>query len=67
MAATVAIADVPRPEAQMVIRRLKRDGLQVWMCTGDNQRTASVIAAKLGIDPAHVMVPTSSVFATVTF
>ena len=34
---------------------LKEMGVDVWMVTGDNQRTASAIAAKVGIPQEHVI------------
>jgi Cu+-exporting ATPase len=49
LVALLAVADVVRPEAQTVIRALQNKGIQVWMCTGDNRRTAGVVAKGLGI------------------
>ncbi|TYZ67966.1 hypothetical protein PybrP1_011874 [[Pythium] brassicae (nom. inval.)] len=46
----VALADTPRPEAQAVVTHLKAMGLDVWLITGDNIRTASAIARQMGID-----------------
>lgn len=46
----VALADTPRPESQAVVSHLKAMGLDVWLITGDNIRTASAIARKMGID-----------------
>lgn len=46
----IAIADTIRPEAQGALGRLKRDGIEVIMLTGDNRRTAQEVARQLGID-----------------
>ena len=45
----LAVADTLKPEAQSVVAELKALGIEVAMVTGDNQRTASTIAAQLGI------------------
>ncbi|DAZ96747.1 TPA: hypothetical protein N0F65_012324 [Lagenidium giganteum] len=46
----VALADTPRPEAKAVVRHLKSMGLDVWLITGDNIRTASSVARMMEID-----------------
>lgn len=46
----LGIADTLKPEAAETVRQLKGAGKEVWMLTGDNERTARVIAAKAGID-----------------
>lgn len=48
-----AVEDELRPEARTVIADLKARGVEVWMLTGDNRRTAQYIAHKAGID--HVI------------
>ena len=50
MIGLIAIADTIRPEAQGAVNRLKRDGIEVIMLTGDNRRTAHEVARQLGID-----------------
>ena len=45
----VAVADVIRAEAKEVVRDLQAQGIEVWMCTGDNVRTAQAIAGQAGI------------------
>lgn len=47
--ALLAVADSPRPEAAEVIRALQARHIRVLMLSGDNQRTATAIAAQLGI------------------
>jgi Zn2+/Cd2+-exporting ATPase len=51
--ALIAVADRPRPTAAEAISQLKRLGLTPVMLSGDNARTAAVMAARLGIDQVH--------------
>lgn len=53
MTALWVVEDVLRPEAREVIERLEASGVEVWMLTGDNRRTAKYIADQAGI--SHVM------------
>ena len=49
----IAIADTLRPEVNEALQRIHRAGVEkVVMLSGDNQRTASAIAAQAGIDEA---------------
>jgi Cu+-exporting ATPase len=50
LAGIVAVADPIKDTTAGAIKDLHRLGLRVIMATGDNQRTAEVVAAKLGID-----------------
>ena len=50
LAAILAVADPLKPSSAPAIAALHRLGLKVAMITGDNERTARAIAAKLGID-----------------
>ncbi len=48
--AVIGIADKPRAESAAAISRLKKRGIQTLMVTGDTQKTAHYIAAKVGIE-----------------
>lgn len=48
-----AVEDEVCPEVPEVIKTLQNRGIEVWMLTGDNRRTAQYIADKVGI--THVM------------
>lgn len=50
LAAIIAVADQVKSGTPQAIAALHRLGLKVVMITGDNQRTAQAIAARLGID-----------------
>lgn len=54
LAAVICIEDPLRPEACDVIKNLKKAGFQkIVMMTGDSDRTAKAIAAKVGVDEYH--------------
>ena len=46
----LAVADTIRPEARDAISRLRQDGIEVVMLTGDNRRTADEVARQVGIE-----------------
>ena len=50
MLGILAIADAPKAQAKESIAELRRMGLDVVMVTGDNRKTAEVIARGLGIE-----------------
>jgi len=54
LVAVLGLADVVKPESASIIAEMKRQGLEVWMCTGDNKLTAETVARELGIDPQNV-------------
>jgi Cu2+-exporting ATPase len=49
-AGVVALADPIRPTAREAVERLRSEGVDVVMLTGDNRATAERVAAELGID-----------------
>eukprot|EP00123_Amoebidium_parasiticum_P010202 comp19952_c0_seq1/m.24292 comp19952_c0_seq1/g.24292 ORF comp19952_c0_seq1/g.24292 comp19952_c0_seq1/m.24292 type:complete len:1066 (-) comp19952_c0_seq1:692-3889(-) len=49
LVAMVAVADTLRPESRVVVDALRARGVETWMVTGDNRRTAAAIAAQVGI------------------
>ncbi len=51
----LAVADTLKPDAAAALGELGRAGLEVWMITGDNARTAQVVAAAAGIAPERVL------------
>ncbi|KAI8049391.1 E1-E2 ATPase-domain-containing protein [Thamnidium elegans] len=55
MISQLAIADIPRPEAKLLIEELKRRNIEVWMITGDNERTGRVVGKQLGIPEDFVL------------
>jgi len=52
--ALLAFADEPKPEAAQAVRTLGARGLRVVMISGDNERAAQAMAARLGIAAADV-------------
>lgn len=46
----LAVADVLKKESIKAVKTLRESGLDVWMLTGDNDRTARAIAAQAGIE-----------------
>jgi Cu+-exporting ATPase len=50
LAGIVSVADPIKVSTAQAIKELHAQGLRVIMATGDNERTAQAVAAKLGID-----------------
>lgn len=50
LAGFVAVADPIKATTEAAIRALHASGLRIIMATGDNERTAKAVAARLGID-----------------
>lgn len=46
---TILVADEVKSESKSVVERLKKSGMDVFMITGDNNKTAQAIAAQVGI------------------
>ncbi len=53
--AVIGLIDKARDEASLVVSILQGMGTQVYMLTGDNARTAKVVAADIGIPPSCVI------------
>ena len=50
VAGIIALADVAKDSSRATVRRLKELGLDIYLLTGDNRRTARAIAEELEID-----------------
>jgi heavy metal translocating P-type ATPase len=55
-AALIAIADQLKPDARQAIERMRGLGLEPVMLTGDNPRTARVVAEQVGIEEFYAQV-----------
>jgi len=53
--AMIALADQIKPEAGSAVRLLQLMGLNVYMATGDQKLTATVIAHRVGIPESNVL------------
>ncbi len=55
VAGVIAVADTLKPESREAVEQLAALGLEVWMLTGDNRRTAAAIARRAGIAADRVL------------
>jgi len=49
----LVIEDAVKPSSAAAVRALQAEGVEVWLLTGDNERTARAVAARVGIE--HVL------------
>lgn len=52
--AIIAVADQLKETSADAIAQLKAQGVEVYMMTGDNQRTAEYIGEQVGLDSTHI-------------
>jgi Cu+-exporting ATPase len=55
LAGIVAVADTLKENSAEAVTRLQSMGVETFMITGDNRRTAAAIARETGLDDAHVL------------
>jgi cation transport ATPase len=55
LAGLIGISDPPREDAVHVINALTERGIEVWMMSGDQPRTARAVGAQLGIAPERIL------------
>ncbi len=53
--ALLAVLDVVKPNADHVVKQLQRQGLKIFLVTGDNSKTAAGVAVQVGITPQNVL------------
>jgi Cu+-exporting ATPase len=50
LAGLLAVSDKLRPESEKAVQRLRELGMEIVLLTGDSERAAQAVAARLGID-----------------
>ncbi|KIW42990.1 uncharacterized protein PV06_06479 [Exophiala oligosperma] len=55
LSAIAATSDPLRPESIQVVKSLRKRGIDVWMISGDNAKTARAVASKVGIEVPNVI------------
>ncbi|KAF8631951.1 hypothetical protein AX15_002112 [Amanita polypyramis BW_CC] len=55
VAAAFAISDVIRPEAAEVVSWFQKQGIETWMLSGDDSKTACAVASVVGIPAENVI------------
>ena len=51
----ISVSDTIKPEARAVVASLEHGGVECWMVTGDNERTARCMAARCGLGVSRVL------------
>ena len=51
----LTVTDDVRETSAQAIRDLRTEGLEAWLLSGDTERNARAVAAKVGIEPEHVV------------
>ncbi|VUC31569.1 unnamed protein product [Clonostachys rosea] len=54
-AAIFSASDPIRPESKSVVETLRARGVDVWMISGDNTKTARAVGAMVGIETDHII------------
>ncbi|MFW5888506.1 MAG: copper-translocating P-type ATPase [Patescibacteria group bacterium] len=50
LAGAIDLADTIRDESYEAVKRLKKEGIKIWMLTGDNEKIAQNVSEELGLD-----------------
>jgi P-type Cu+ transporter len=56
LTALVALSDPVKVEARVAVGMLQQMGIETWMITGDNRRTAEAVARSVGIENVYAQV-----------
>lgn len=55
LTAILSASDPLRPEASEVVSALQTRGIEVWMLSGDNPKTANAVGRQVGIHPENII------------
>ncbi len=55
LAGAIAVADTLKEHSSEAVEQLSKLGVEVFMITGDNRRTAEAVARQAGVSPEHVL------------
>jgi Cu+-exporting ATPase len=54
-AGMLSTVDTIKPESASAVAELHQEGIEVWLVTGDQERTARAVAAAVGIPADHIL------------